>query len=154
VLNSVHAFANDPRRGFFILIILFFAITLPLLLFAWRAPKLNPGAPFDVASRETGIMINNLLLTASAAITLTGTLYPLVLDAAEGIKISVGPPYYNATVVPLFVVLAVRCCLVRSLWRRAICAAPIFHCALPELPVLSSRSQSLLSPAIPRPVLA
>jgi cytochrome c-type biogenesis protein CcmF len=106
VLNSVHAFANDPRRGFFILVILFFAITLPLVLFAWRAPKLAPGAAFDVASRETGIMINNFLLTASAVIILAGTLYPLVLDAAEGIKISVGPPYYTAMVIPLMAVLA------------------------------------------------
>src|SRR5262245_14682101 len=120
VLNSVHAFADDPRRRFFILILLFFALTLPLVLFAWRAPKLTPGAPFDGVSRETGILINNLLLTASAAITLTGTLYPLVLDAAEGIKISVGPPYYTATVIPLLGVLA----LVMPfgpimLWRRS-----------------------------------
>jgi len=107
VLNSVHAFANDPERGLFILLILVVAITLPLILFAWRAPKLSPGAPFDVASRETGIMINNLLLTGSAAIILTGTLYPLVLDALNGTKISVGPPYYTATVVPLLAVLAV-----------------------------------------------
>ena len=74
VLNSVHAFANDPERGLFILLILVFAITLPLILFAWRAPKLTPGAPFDGVSRESGILINNLLLTASAAIILTGTL--------------------------------------------------------------------------------
>ncbi len=107
VLNSVHAFANDPERGLFILLILVVAITLPLILFAWRAPKLSPGAPFDVASRETGIMINNLLLTASAAIVMTGTLYPLVLDALNGTKISVGPPYYTATVVPLLALLAV-----------------------------------------------
>jgi cytochrome c-type biogenesis protein CcmF len=106
VLNSVHSFANDPKRGLFILMILFVAITAPLTLFAWRAPKLSPGAPFDLASRETGILINNLLLTVSAATILTGTLYPLVLDAAEGIKISVGPPYYSATVVPMLALLA------------------------------------------------
>src|SRR6266851_9113596 len=85
VLNSVHSFANDPRRGLFILMILFVAITAPLVLFAWRAPKLSPGAAFDLPSRETGILLNNLLLTAAAATILTGTLYPLVLDAAEGI---------------------------------------------------------------------
>ena len=107
VLNSVHAFANDPRRGMFILMILFIAITTPLALFAWRAPKLAPGAPFDLVSRETGILLNNLLLAASAAIVLTGTLYPLVLDAVEGIKISVGPPYFSATVIPLMAGLAV-----------------------------------------------
>jgi len=107
VLNSVHAFANDPRRGLFILMILFVAITSPLVLFAWRAPKLSAGAPFDVVSRETGIMWNNLLLTAAAATVLIGTLYPLVLDAAEGIKISVGPPYFTATVIPMLALLAV-----------------------------------------------
>ena len=119
VLNSVHSFANDPRRGLFILMILFCAITAPLVLFAWRAPKLMPGAPFDLVSRETGIMTNNLLLTAAAATILTGTLYPLVLDAAKGIKISVGPPYFTATVVPMLALLA----LVMpfgpiTLWRR------------------------------------
>jgi cytochrome c-type biogenesis protein CcmF len=107
VLNSVHAFANDPRRGLFILMILFVAISSPLVLFAWRAPKLPPGAPFDIVSRETGILLNNLLLTAAAATILIGTLYPLVLDAAEGIKISVGPPYFTATVIPMMALLAI-----------------------------------------------
>ncbi len=119
VLNSVHAFANDPERGLFILLILVFAITLPLMLFAWRAPNLTPGAPFDGVSRESGILINNLLVTSSAAIILTGTLYPLVLDALTGAKISVGPPYYTATVVPLFAVLAVVMPLGPIImWRR------------------------------------
>jgi cytochrome c-type biogenesis protein CcmF len=121
VLNSVHSFANDPRRGLFILMILFVAITAPLVLFAWRAPKLAPGAPFDLASRETGILLNNLLLTAAAATILTGTLYPLVLDAAEGIKISVGPPYFTATVVPMFALLAILMPLGPIfMWRRTV----------------------------------
>lgn len=120
VLNSVHSFANDPKRGMFILMILFVAITAPLTLFAWRAPKLTPGAPFDLASRETGILINNLLLTVAAATILTGTLYPLVLDAAEGIKISVGPPYYSATVVPMLALLAMAMPLGPIfLWRKS-----------------------------------
>ena len=119
VLNSVHAFANDPRRGMFILMILFVAITSPLVLFAWRAPKLAPGAAFDVVSRETGILLNNLLLTAAAATVLIGTLYPLVLDAAEGIKISVGPPYFTATVIPMMALLALAMPFgPMLLWRR------------------------------------
>ena len=119
VLNSVHSFANDPERGLFILLILGISITLPLMLFAWRAPKLTPGAPFDAISRETGILINNLILTASAAIILTGTLYPLVLDALTGAKISVGPPYYASTVVPLLAVLALAMPLGPIiLWKR------------------------------------
>ena len=120
VLNSVHAFANDPRRGLFILMILFVAITSPLVLFAWRAPKLPPGAAFDVVSRETGILLNNLLLTAAAATILIGTLYPLVLDAAEGIKISVGPPYFTATVIPMMALLAIAMPFGPIfLWRRS-----------------------------------
>jgi len=120
VLNSVHAFANDPRRGLFILMILFVAIASPLTLFAWRAPKLSPGAPFDLVSRETGILVNNLLLTASAATILIGVLYPLVLDAVEGIKISVGPPYFTATVIPMLALLAVAMPFGPVfLWRRA-----------------------------------
>lgn len=120
VLNSVHAFANDPRRGMFILMILFVAITSPLVLFAWRAPKLSPGAAFDVVSRETGILLNNLLLTAAAATVLIGTLYPLVLDAAEGIKISVGPPYFTATVIPMMALLAIAMPFGPVLlWRRS-----------------------------------
>ncbi len=127
VLNSVHSFANDPRRGLFILLILFVAITAPLVLFAWRAPKLAPGAAFDLASRETGILLNNLLLTAAAATILTGTLYPLVLDAAEGIKISVGPPYFTATVVPMFALLAMLMPLGPIfLWRRTDWRASLF----------------------------
>ncbi len=127
VLNSVHAFANDPRRGMFILMILFVAITTPLALFAWRAPKLAPGAAFDLVSRETGILINNLLLAASASIVLTGTLYPLVLDAAEGVKISVGPPYFTATVIPLLAFLAVAMPFGPILlWRRGNLRAALY----------------------------
>jgi cytochrome c-type biogenesis protein CcmF len=127
VLNSVHSFANDPKRGMFILLILFFAITMPLTLFAWRAPKLTAGAPFDVVSRETGILINNLLLTASAAIILTGTLYPLVLDALEGAKISVGPPYYSATVIPLLAILAMVMPMAPILlWRKGNLGAALY----------------------------
>ena len=119
VLNSVHAFANDPRRGMFSLMILFAAIAAPLVLFAWRAPNLKAGAAFDVVSRETGILINNLFLTASAAIVMTGTLYPLVLDAWSGAKISVGPPYYSATVIPLLAILAAAMPIAPMLlWRR------------------------------------
>jgi cytochrome c-type biogenesis protein CcmF len=127
VLNSVHAFANDPRRGFFILMILFIAISTPLTLFAWRAPKLAQGAPFDLVSRETGILINNLLLAASASIILTGTLYPLVLDAVEGIKISVGPPYFTATVIPLLFGLAIMMPFGPIiLWRRGNLRAALY----------------------------
>ena len=107
VLTSVHAFANDPRRGVFILMILGFAIGGPLLLFAWRAPKLAAGASFEPVSRESMILFNNLLLTAAAATVCVGTLYPLALDAIDGTKISVGPPYFALTFVPIMAALAV-----------------------------------------------
>ena len=75
--------------------ILVVAIGAPLALFAWRAPSSTPGAPFEPVSRETGILVNNLLLTVAAATVFVGTLYPLLLDALEGVKISVGPPYFT-----------------------------------------------------------
>jgi cytochrome c-type biogenesis protein CcmF len=106
VLNSVHAFANDPERGLFILLILAVAVGLPLALFAFRAPHLTPGAPFEPASRETGILVNNLLLTVAAGTIMFGTLYPLILDALQGAKISVGPPYFVTIFVPLMAMLA------------------------------------------------
>jgi len=120
VLNSVHSFANDPERGFFILLILGFSVGIPLILFAWRAPNLTPGAPFEPASRETGLLANNLLLTVAASTTLFGTLYPLFLDALTGEKISVGPPYFVMTFVPLMVVLAILMPLGPLMtWRKA-----------------------------------
>ena len=107
VLTSVHAFANDPERGVFILAILVVAIGAPLALFAWRAPKLTPGAPFEPASRETAILVNNLLLAVAAATVFVGTLYPLLLEALEGARISVGPPYFTLTFLPVMALLAV-----------------------------------------------
>ena len=128
VLNSVHAFANDPERGLFILIILVIAIALPLVLFAWRAPKLAPGAPFEVVSRDTGILINNLLLAVATAAIFIGVMMPLILDALNGAKISVGPPYYNLVVVPLLALLAVCMPFGPMLnWRRGSLAQSARH---------------------------
>jgi cytochrome c-type biogenesis protein CcmF len=120
VLTSVHAFANDPRRGFFILIILCAAIGSALALFAWRAPKLEGGSAFHPVSRETSLLANNVLLTAAAAIVLLGTLYPLALDALTGHKISVGPPYFATTFAPIAAALLVLVPFGPRLgWRRA-----------------------------------
>jgi cytochrome c-type biogenesis protein CcmF len=107
VLTSVHAFANDPERGFFILIMLVAAIGGALALFAWRAPKVEAGAAFDLASREMALLLNNLLLAGAAAAVFFGTLYPLALDALTGEKISVGPPYFAIFFAPIFVVLLI-----------------------------------------------
>lgn len=101
VLSSVHAFATDPERGLFILAFLVLVVGGSLALFAWRAPRVGLGGSFEPVSRESMLLANNLLLSVSAAAVLLGTLYPLVLDALGGGKISVGPPYFQAVFVPL-----------------------------------------------------
>ncbi len=105
VLTSVHAFAVDPDRGVFILLLLIISIGGSLALYAWRAPALKGGGLFAPISREGALLLNNLLLTTAAATVFIGTLYPLLLEAVGGGKVSVGPPFFNATFVPLMVPL-------------------------------------------------
>src|SRR6185503_15700 len=101
VLTSVHAFATDPKRGIFILGFLVIVIGGSLALFAWRAPRVGLGGAFEIVSRESMLLANNVLLVVAAGAVLLGTLYPLVLDALNLGKISVGPPYFEAIFVPL-----------------------------------------------------
>jgi cytochrome c-type biogenesis protein CcmF len=101
VLTSVHAFATDPARGIFILAFLAFVIGASLLLFALRAHRVGLGGSFEVVSRESMLLANNVLLTVVAAAVMLGTLYPLALDALGAGKISVGPPYFETMFVPL-----------------------------------------------------
>lgn len=101
VLTSVHAFATDPARGIFILAFLVIVIGSSLLLFAWRAPKVGLGGKFDLVSRESMLLANNLLLVVATGSVLLGTLYPLIMDSLNLGKISVGPPYFEAVFVPL-----------------------------------------------------
>src|SRR5512145_1085954 len=101
VLTSVHAFATDPKRGVFILAFLAFVIGGSLFLYAWRAKQVGLGGKFDVVSRESLLLSNNVLLTVAAGSVLLGTLYPLIVDAFGGAKLSVGPPYFNLVFVPL-----------------------------------------------------
>jgi cytochrome c-type biogenesis protein CcmF len=105
VLTSVHAFANDPTRGVFILAILIVFIGGALALYAWRAPSLKQGGLFAPISREGALVFNNLFLTCACATVFVGTLYPLALEALTGEKISVGPPFFNLTFGPLFLPL-------------------------------------------------
>ena len=107
VLTSVHSFAVDPERGEFILIILGLAIGGALALFAWRAPRLASGATFDAVSRESALLVNNVLLTAACATVFIGTLYPLFLEAWNGTRISVGPPFFEIWFAPIFVALLI-----------------------------------------------
>ena len=103
VLTSVHAFATDPARGTFILMLLIVAIGGSLVLYAVRAPALKGGGLFAPISREGALVLNNLLLYCGCATVFLGTLYPLFLDATGGPKLSVGFPFFNRTFVPLMV---------------------------------------------------
>ncbi|MBI5278144.1 MAG: heme lyase CcmF/NrfE family subunit [Burkholderiales bacterium] len=103
VLTSVHAFATDPKRGVFILVFLAVVVGSSLTLYAMRAGKLKSVGGFELASRETFLLANNVLLATAAGTVLLGTLYPLFVDALNLGKLSVGPPYFNAVFAPLMV---------------------------------------------------
>ena len=119
VLTSVHAFAVDPSRGVFILVLLAIAIGGSLTLYAVRAPAMQGGGMFAPISREGGLLINNLLLTTAAATVLLGTLYPLFTEVLSANKISVGPPYFNGVFIPLMVPLVIVMGIgPRLAWKR------------------------------------
>ncbi len=120
VLVSVHAFATDPARGLFILIFLTLCIGGALTLYAWRAPKLSSTAGFELWSRESFLLLNNVLLVIAAALILIGTLYPLFMDALDLGKISVGPPYFTSVfIVPMLPLLALLGVGMHAAWKRA-----------------------------------
>ena len=120
LLTSVHAFATDPERGLFILLLLAIAIGGSLLLFALRAPALKAGGLFAPVSREGALVMNNLLLSTATATVLLGTLYPLFLDAVTGQTVSVGPPFFNKTFVPIMIPLVAIMAVGPLLaWKRA-----------------------------------
>ena len=106
VLTSVHAFASDPERGLFILIFLVLVIGCSFLLFAWRGSSVGTTSTFGALSRESMLLGNNLILVVAMASVLLGTLYPLVLDALGGGKISVGAPYFNAVFGAIMIPMA------------------------------------------------
>ncbi len=120
VLTSVHSFANDPERGVFILMILLIFIGGSLTLFALRASSLKAGGLFRPVSREGALVFNNVFLATAAATVLVGTLYPLVVEAVSGAKISVGAPFFNATFGPLMIPLLIMVPFGPLLsWKRA-----------------------------------
>ena len=128
VLTSVHSFAADPARGLFILAFLSVVVGGSLLLFAWRAPKVGLGSGFGLISRESMLLLNNVLLVAAAGAVFLGTLYPLFLDALNLGKISVGPPYFEAVFAPI---MAIAVFLMgigpRTPWQQASLAKVIKH---------------------------
>jgi len=101
VLTSVHAFANDPERGLFILAFLAVVVGGSLLLYALRAPRIATGEGFDTISRESALLMNNIFMVVAAAMVLIGTLYPIVVDLAGWGQISVGPPYFGSMFILL-----------------------------------------------------
>jgi cytochrome c-type biogenesis protein CcmF len=119
VLTSVHAFAIDPERGTFLLLLLAIYVGAAFILFALRGATLKEGAPFELVSRESGLVANNLILSIVLGIVFVGTLYPLFVEAATGEKLSVGAPYFNAVAGPLALLLALLVGVGPLLsWRR------------------------------------
>jgi cytochrome c-type biogenesis protein CcmF len=119
VITSVHAFANDPERGVFILAILGVAIIGSLSLYAWRAPAMRSEGLFQPISREGGLMLNNLALAVAAAVVFTGTLAPLVREFFDGAKISVGAPFFDLAFTPFMVIVFLAMPLGSLLpWKR------------------------------------
>ncbi|HVW74983.1 MAG TPA: heme lyase CcmF/NrfE family subunit [Rhizomicrobium sp.] len=154
VLSSVHAFASDPTRGFFILVLIALAIGGALALFAWRAPSLQGGAAFEGQSRETMLLLNNVFLVAACACVFVGTLYPLVLDAINGTKISVGPPYFALTFAPIFFALLLLVPLgPRMGWRRGDLKAA-WRSLYPALGLAGIAAVSVLALVSPRSIAA
>ena len=120
VLTSVHAFATDPSRGVFILMLLIVSVGGAFALYAWRGPALKGGGLFRPISREGGLVLNNFLLTAAAAAVLLGTVYPLILDVLNAGKISVGAPYFNSVFIPMMVPLVLAMGIGPLLnWKRS-----------------------------------
>ena len=103
VLTSVHAFASDPKRGVFVLMFLAVVVGSSLTLFAWRAPRVTLGGRMELVSRESFLLANSVLLVVATGAVLLGTIYPLIIDALNMGKLSVGPPYFNAVFAPLLV---------------------------------------------------
>ena len=120
ILNSVHAFANDPARGVFILGLLGLVIGGSLLLFALRAPKLSSGGVFAPLSREGALVLNNILLCSICAVVLTGTMYPPFASLLFGATISVGKPFFDATTIPMTIPLLAAMAIGPMMpWKRA-----------------------------------
>ena len=131
VLTSVHSFASDPSRGVYILVFLVIVVGGSLTLYAWRAPGMRAGGSFRPLSRESSLLVNNLLLAVGCATVFIGTLYPLILDALADEKVSVGPPFFESTFVPLMIPLLLMMAAGPLMaWKRAGAAAVLRRLAL------------------------
>jgi cytochrome c-type biogenesis protein CcmF len=154
VITSVHAFASDPTRGFFIMVLIALAIGGALALFAWRASSLQGGAAFAPVSRETTLLLNNVFLVAACSAVFVGTIYPLVLDATTGTKISVGPPYYTLIFAPIFLALLALVPLGPALgWKRGDLKA-VLRSLVPALGLAGVAAVTVLAIVSPRGLAA
>ena len=154
VITSVHAFASDPTRGFFIMVLIALAIGGALALFAWRASSLQGGAAFAPVSRETTLLLNNVFLVAACSAVFVGTIYPLVLDATSGTKISVGPPYYTLIFAPIFLALLALVPLGPALgWKRGDLKA-VLGSLVPALGLAGVAAVAVLAIVSPRGLAA
>ncbi len=119
ILTSVHSFAADPARGLFILVFLVIVIGGSLALYAWRASLMQSNNTFSLLSRESGLLVNNILLVAAMLSVFLGTLYPLLLDALDLGKISVGAPYFSAVFVPIMIPAVLAMVIIPFLrWKK------------------------------------
>ena len=169
ILTSVHAFAVDPTRGTFLLLLLALYVGAAFVLFATRSAVLKEGAPFEPVSREAAIVANNLILSVLLGIVLIGTLYPLLVEAVSGEKLSVGAPYFNAVAGPLALVLGLLLAVGPLLsWRReqrpvlrklalpalaAAVALAIAFFALPQASLLARLGLALAAGLVPAALL-
>ena len=120
IIESVHAFASDPGRGLFILVFMGSCVGGALGLYAWRAPLFRSNAGFAIVSRESFLLMNNVLLVAATGLILLGTLYPVFLDALNAGKISVGPPYFSvAFLIPMLPMIFLLAPGMHAEWKRA-----------------------------------
>ena len=134
ILTSVHAFANDPKRGMFILAFLGIIVFVSLLLFGLRAHRLSKKSDFGLVSKEGAILINNLLLSVSCVTVILGTLYPIFLDVLGGSNVSVGEPYFNATMPPITVGLLILAAIAPFLnWKESKLSSLKFVISIPFL---------------------
>jgi cytochrome c-type biogenesis protein CcmF len=155
VITSVHAFANDPARGVFILAILGVAIVGALGLFAWRGAALGSRGVFGLVSRESGLVLNNVLLVAAAFVVFTGTIWPLLAEFVSGAKLSVGAPFFDLAFTPFMVVVALVLPVAAMLaWKRGdlpatvrrLVPAAVLALALGGLAFTLGSGRSLLAP--------
>jgi cytochrome c-type biogenesis protein CcmF len=139
LLTSVHSFASDPARGVFILGILLVAIGVPFLLFAVRGPQLFSRSDHALISRESALILNNFLLTSATVVVLVGTFYPLALEMVSGARITVGPPYFDATFNPIMgVLVAAMVGGPLTVWRRGMLPSLRFVLILSAIGLLAA----------------